>query len=309
MGQEVVEALAPWRGGVYVDATLGGGGHSLMLLRAAQERGARIELIGLDRDKEALAAARDRLAPFAEQLRLIESNYRHLPEVLEREGIGPVDGLVLDAGVSSHQLDTARRGFSFQQEGPLDMRMGDSGATAAEVLDALSEEELSLVLHNYGEVRGARRLAARIKEARRRGELETTHQLAALCGKPHPKKKVHPATLVFQALRIQVNDELGGLEELVRDLGRILKPGGRCAIISFHSLEDRIVKHGMRLLERGPQQDPNAMFMAPGPAHQPVIKTLGGVIRPSEQETQVNPRARSARLRVAQGMVRPGEAS
>jgi 16S rRNA (cytosine1402-N4)-methyltransferase len=217
--------------------------------------------------------------------------------------------LVLDAGVSSHQLDTARRGFSFQQDGPLDMRMGDSGPTAAEVIDALPEGELSLILRNYGEVRGARRLAARIKEARRQGELETTRQLAALCGKPHPRKKVHPATLVFQALRIQVNDELGGLEEIIGDLGRILKPGGRCAIISFHSLEDRIVKHGMRLLERGPQQDPNAMFMAPGPAYQPVIKTLGGLIRPSEQEIEVNPRSRSARLRVAKRVASPQEAS
>lgn len=296
MTDEVISALEPARGGVFVDGTLGGAGHALALLEAS--RGAPVRLVGVDRDPEALEAARARLSAYAAQVTLVQGNYRELGSILNTLGVGPVDGVLVDAGVSSHQLDTARRGFSFSQDGPLDMRMGDEGPTALELMGSLSESALADVLFAYGEVRGSRRLAAKIKEALARGSLETTGQLASLCGRPSPRDRIHPATQVFQALRIAVNDEIAGLEALVGGLGGLLRPGGRCALISFHSLEDRVVKHGLRLLEKGPPTDTAAMW-AVGPAFVPVMRCLGGLQRPTEAEVERNPRARSARLRAA----------
>lgn len=296
MPEEVVEALAPWRGGLFVDGTLGGGGHARLLLEAARARGVEVKLLGLDRDPAALAAAAARLQGFEGCFELVQANYGDLVDVLRARKLGGVDGLLVDAGVSSHQLDTPGRGFSFSQDGPLDMRMGDEGPTAGEWLDAHSDEAVGKVLAEYGEIKGGYRLARKIKDARRMGQLETTAQLAALCGAPSPKDRVHPATQVFQALRIAVNDELGGLERLVGSLGEVLNPGGVCAFISFHSLEDRIVKHGLRLLERGASVSAWDAGVVP---FVPVLEVLGDMRRPTEAETERNPRARSARLRVA----------
>ncbi len=298
MANEVIEALEPWNGGVFVDGTLGGAGHSRLLLQAAAERGVKIKLIGFDRDPEALAAAAARLEEFGDQVELVQSNYRHLADVLEARQWPPVNGVLVDAGVSSHQLDTPERGFSFQNDGPLDMRMGPDAQTVAELIDRTDIKGLATILGRYGEVRGAGRMARRIKEARQAGQLETTAQLAALCGPRRHKERIHPATQVFQGLRIAANDELGGLEELVGDLGRVLAPGGRAAFISFHSLEDRIVKQGLRALVNPCTCPPGLPICACGKA--PEIKTLGKMIRPSQAEVDANPRSRSAKLRVAE---------
>jgi len=298
MPREVVEHLLTDATRVVVDGTLGGGGHSEALLQAAAARGQALLVIGVDRDPEALAAARARLADFGAAFEAVEGNFGDLLGVLERLGRGPVDALVVDAGVSSHQLDTASRGFAFSKDGPLDMRMGADGPTAAERLDDWSEAELADVLHHYGEVRGSRRLAAKIKAARAEGRLERTSQLASLCGRPSPRDRIHPATTVFQAIRIAVNDELGALERLIGAIDAVLAPGGRGAIISFHSLEDRIVKHGLRALARGCICPPGLVVCACG--HVPTLRVKGSALRPTAEEIEQNPRSRSARLRVCE---------
>ncbi|MEL6182509.1 MAG: 16S rRNA (cytosine(1402)-N(4))-methyltransferase RsmH, partial [Myxococcota bacterium] len=210
--------LEPGQGGVFVDGTLGGGGHAQALLEGARSARMAMTLVGIDRDPEALAHARVRLAPWvdeARQLRLCQGNYRDVAALLAAEQLPPAQGLVVDAGVSSHQLDTAERGFSFMRDGPLDMRMGPDGPTAAELLQASSVEALTRILKSYGEVPRPRKMARRLADAAARGELTTTGQLAALCGEPSFRDRIHPATRVFQALRIAVNDELGALEHLV----------------------------------------------------------------------------------------------
>lgn len=300
MRAEVVDYVVRPEGRVYVDCTLGGGGHAAAVLeRAAQLGAAGVQLIGLDRDPAALAAAGARLVGAPGVVERVESNYGEVLGVLEARGlVGRVDGLVLDAGVSSHQLDTAARGFSFSQDGPLDMRMGATGLTAGELIDSWEEEELASALWRYGELRNSRRLASKIKAARARGELTTTLELSALCGKPRFGERLHPATLVFQALRIAVNDELASLERVVSQVAQILAPGGRCAFISFHSLEDRIVKHGLRSLAKGCTCPPSLPGCVCGKA--PLLKLGHGAERPGEAELGENPRSRSARLRLAE---------
>ncbi len=274
--EEVVALLQPRGGALYVDATVGGGGHAEAILRAAAPDG---RLIGLDWDEEALAASRERLKEWGARVRLVRANFAELDEALMNEGVTTVDGIVFDLGVSSRQFDEPSRGFSFLREGPLDMRMDRStGRTAAEVVNTASEKELADIFFRFGEERRARAIARRIVAAR---PIETTTQLANLIGRR--RGGIHPATRVFQALRIYVNNELENLKRGLAAATRVLKPGGRIAVISFHSLEDRIVKRHFR-------ETPSLRVITRKP------------VRPTEQEIERNPRARSAKLRVAEKM-------
>lgn len=289
---EVVEFLRPASGRTIIDGTLGGGGHSGLLLKG----GARV--IAFDRDPEALAHARELLSPHGEAFRAIEGNYAEAAAALAAMGISSVDGILLDLGVSSHQLDTAERGFSFQREGPLDMRMGKGGPTAAELVNTLPAAELARIFREYGDEPRAIQFAARIVRAREKMPLETTAELAALiaAGRSGPR---HPATRVFQALRIAVNDEIGSLERALPAFASLLAPGGRLAVITFHSLEDRIVKHFFRRHSVAEVDDPT------WPAPRPNPERLFNAVTPrsvtaSPAELAVNPRSRSARLRVVE---------
>lgn len=291
MTEEVLEILEPQRGGVFIDLTLGGGGHSAEILARSDVR-----LVGVDRDPAAIEAAGRTLAPWADRVTLINANHGSVREVLDDLGIDGVDGLLLDAGVSSHQLDTPERGFSFSHDAPLDMRMGPDAQRVTDLIDASSERDLAKILAVYGEIRGAGRLARAILRARAQGVLETTGQLAELSG-PRRGQRVHPATKLFQALRIAANRELESLEAVVDSLPSVLAPGGRAAFISFHSLEDRIVKHGVRRLEHGctcPRDLPECVC-----GFVQRVKRYGGLRRPTEKEIARNPRSRSARLRGA----------
>ena len=278
---EVVEFLQPRPGGVYVDGTLGGGGHAAAILEASAPTG---RLIGLDWDEEAVAAAGERLGVFGERVTVVGKNFAELEEVLMARGLTTVEAVLFDLGVSSHQFDEPARGFSVQRPGLLDMRMSRQlAATARDVLRTASVEELANLFFQYGEERRARAIARAIGRARERGErLETTEDLARLCG---PRRgRIHPATRVFQALRIAVNDELGNLRRGLGAAVRVLRGGGRLAVISFHSLEDRIVKRFF--LE---QQAAGVLRVV---TKKPVVAT--------EAEAAANPRARSAKLRVAE---------
>ncbi|MBV9947624.1 MAG: 16S rRNA (cytosine(1402)-N(4))-methyltransferase RsmH [Myxococcales bacterium] len=279
MRDEVVRAIAPRRGGVYVDATLGAGGHTVALLEV--EPKARI--IGIDRDATAVTAAEERLAPVANRVVLIRSEFSELPARLEALGIERVDGLVADLGVSSPQLDDPDRGMSFRREGPIDMRMdAGAGETALELIERLGDDELADLVYRFGEERRSRRIARSIKKAFAAGELRTTLDLRRAVVRavgPARVGGVDPATRTFQALRIAVNRELEQLEGLLGHLGALLAPGAVAAVISFHSLEDRLVKRafateGWAPLTKKPQ-------MA------------------SDEECAQNPRARSAKLRAA----------
>lgn len=272
--KEIVAQLQPHRGGVYLDATLGGGGHATELLRASAPDG---RLIGLDWDEEALVASRERLNEWGARVALVRANFAELEEALMNVGVTAVDGIVFDLGVSSRQLDEPTRGFSFQREGPLDMRMDRSaGRTAMEILNTASEAELADIFYLYGEERRSRSIARRIVAAR---PIETTTQLAVLIGPRH--SRIHPATRVFQALRIYVNDELGNLKRGLEAASRVVKSGGRIAVISFHSLEDRIVKRYFK-------ETPTLRVITKKP------------VTATEEELETNPRARSAKLRVAE---------
>ncbi len=293
----VVEVLAPTGPGLLVDATVGLGGHAEALLRA--EPG--FQLVGLDRDPQALARAGERLQPFSDRVQLVEETFDRLPLVLRRLGIGAPVAVLADIGCSSLQLDTAERGFSFASDGPLDMRMGGSGPTAADLLEQAEWEELVRILRDYGEERRARAVARAIVRRREQEPLRTTAQLSRLVqdvmgGR---ERRIHPATRTFQALRIAVNDELGQLERFLEPAIRSLKPGGRIAVISFHSLEDRIVKHTLRRLAGRCTCPPDFPVCRCNP--QRVVEVLTrSPVRPDVEEIDHNPRARSARLRAAQ---------
>lgn len=284
---EAVALLAPKPAAVVVDCTVGLGGHSLSILPRLVPGG---RLIAMDRDAQALTLARARLVEFASQIEYLHENFRHLPEVLQRLHLPHVDGLIADLGLSSLHVDSAERGFSFLQEGPLDMRMDPTQhQTAASLIRQLSERELADLLFAYGEERRSRRIAKCVVEARRRAPIQTTTHLADLIARAVPSRSraargPHPATRSFQALRIAVNDELGALKELLAALPTCLAPGGRAVIISFHSLEDRLVKHAIRDGVRAGRM--RALTRKP--------------VRPSEQEMAANPRSRSARLRAVE---------
>lgn len=281
MVTEALAALAPARGGLFVDCTVGLGGHARALLEAGASR-----LIGLDRDRDALERAAETLAPFADRIELVHADYREIADVLGARGIEAVNGALADLGVSSMQLDAPGRGFSFRRDEPLDMRMDRSqGQTAADLLHDAREEELADIIFQLGEERYSRRIARAIVTARRTTPVRTTGQLAAIVRKAIPfrgHQRIDPATRTFQALRLWVNRELEGLEAFLAETARLLGVGARLVVISFHSLEDRIVKQTFRALERGALA---VRILTKRP------------LTPSEAEVARNPRARSAKLR------------
>lgn len=296
--QAVVEGLITDPKGCYVDGTIGGGGHAAALLDALAPVG---RVIGIDRDPEALAAVQHRLvdAIAAGRLQLVLGNFADLEAILDRLGVAQIDGLLLDLGVSSHQLDERRRGFSFQAEGPLDMRMdlASPGPTAAQLLERWSEFELAEVLQRLGEEPGARKLARAICRAR---PLKTTVELAEVVRREVPAREATKTLArVFQALRIAVNDELQALEQVLEVATRRVRPGGRLAVLSYHSLEDRRVKRFLRYgnLKGAPVRDFYGRLVAPW---RPLTRRA---IRPSAEEVAANARARSARLRLAERIV------
>jgi 16S rRNA (cytosine1402-N4)-methyltransferase len=278
---EVVRLLSPQAAGVYVDATLGLGGHTAALLTAGAGR-----VIGIDRDAAALASARDRLASWGSRFEGVHADYREIAQVLQERGLAGVAGVVADLGVSSMQLDDPARGFSFRQAGPLDMRMDrTSGETLAEALQGVNADTLADVIFEYGEERHSRRVARAIVTARDRGELTDTAALASVVRRAAGGRgwqRLDPATRTFQALRIWVNRELDGLDRFLDTAAASLQPRGRLAVIAFHSLEDRIVKHTLRRLAA-----------QPSPYH---LVTRRPIV-PDDAERARNPRSRSARLR------------
>ncbi len=286
--------------GVYVDGTLGLGGHSEAVLRHLD--GGR--LIGIDRDENAIDYAAERLKPFGDRAALVKGNFADIGDILDRLGIEQVDGMLFDLGVSSPQLDDARRGFSYAKDAPLDMRMDESAPlTAFDVVNTWSEAELRDILWRYGEERYSGRIAAAIVSQRERQTIETTAQLADIIRAAMPaaalREKQHPAKRSFQAIRIAVNDELGSLEQMLQQAENRLAPGGRLLVISFHSLEDRRVKEAIRAREDGCTCPPEFPVCVCG-----FVPTLRSVTRkpvmPTEEEIRENPRARSARLRIAE---------
>ncbi len=278
-----------------MDATLGAGGHAEALLG----RGAQIELVGLDRDPDALALARERLAHFGARVRFVRADFGDLDGVLE--GLPAPAGILADLGVSSMQLDRAERGFSFRRDGPLDMRMGKSGRSAADVVATASVEELTRIFREFGEERMAAKIARGIVAERARGPIATTRQLARIVAeqKGGGREKIDPATRVFQALRIEVNQELLALSRFLAAAAARLKGGGRLAVISYHSLEDRIVKEAFRR-DSGVCLCPPRLPACVCGARRAIEVLTRRPLRPSPAEQRRNPRARSARLRVAE---------
>lgn len=299
----VLELMAPRAGGIYVDGTLGGGGYTLGMLRQAPG----ITVVGIDRDPSALAASAERLGPALEEtggrLLTVHGAFGELGEHLDELGIEAIDGLVLDLGVSSPQLDVAERGFSFMRDGPLDMRMDPTGgATAAALIAGASEAELARIFRDYGEERFARPIARALIRARERAPITGTAQLAALVERAAPQRgprRIHPATRVFQALRIAVNGELDQLEAVLPAAVERLRPGGRLAVVSFHSLEDRIVKRFIQGAADPCVCPPDLPVCACGRVAT-LVKVTRRAVEAGDDEIQANPRARSARLRVAE---------
>jgi len=281
---EVLRHLRPEQGGLFVDCTVGPGGHSRALLEAGARR-----VIGLDRDLDALGRARETLAPWADRVELVHADYRTLDSVLDRRQIARIDGALADLGVSSLQLDAPGRGFSFQRDEPLDMRMDRSGGdSAADLVARSTERDLADAIFQYGEERYSRRVARAIVEARHDAPVVTTGRLASIVRRAIPRRgpmRIDPATRTFQALRIWVNRELDGLDRFVEAAARRLRAGARLVVITFHSLEDRIVKHTLRALQ---QRDALVQVLTKKP------------IVPRDEEVERNPRARSAKLRVAE---------
>jgi len=293
--REAVEFLQPAPGKLIVDATLGGAGHTHALLEAGAN------VLGFDQDEAALQAAQERCADYEDHFATVRANFRELEAVLQESGVGQVDGILADIGVSSFQLDTAERGFSFQQDGPLEMRMDQrSGITAADIVNTWSVEELQKLFVEYGEEPLARRAAMAIVRRREQRAFHRTLDLAEVLASALPRRgKTHPATRVFQALRIGVNDELGALKDLLDQAPRCLKPGGRLVLISFHSLEDRIVKHTLQRQSMQWQDRPEWPEPRPNPDYCMRVLTKKPV-EPSEEEVSHNSRSRSARLRAAE---------
>ena len=285
MVAEVLEHLQPSRGGVFVDGTVGLGGHA----RAVLEAGAS-QLLGVDRDPAAVQLARERLRDFGDRARVVHGDYRDLPAILDQEGLSAVDGILLDLGVSSMQLDQPGRGFSFRRDEPLDMRMDTSaGPTAAEALAGADEKTLADVIYELGEDRHARRIARAIVAARTVSPIETTGRLADVVRRAVPTRgytRIDPATRTFQAVRIWVNRELEGLGDCLHAVAVRLRPGGRLVVITFHSLEDRIVKHVLRSMQQAGESGLRVLTKRP--------------LVPAAAEIDRNPRARSAKLRAAE---------
>ncbi len=301
MPREVVELLAPRSGGLYLDGTLGGGGHARLIMEASAPDG---RLIGLDHDPAALQAAALVLAPFGARVRLRRGSYAAMADILAELGETQVDGILLDLGVSSHQLDTPARGFSFREDGPLDMRMDpEQPETAADLLATAEAGELKRIFRDYGEERWAALIAKEIVRTRDHEPLTTTRQLAELVCRAVPggriPQRIHPATRVFQALRIAINQELDSLRDGLAAALQLLRPGGRLAVISFHSLEDRMVKQALRAAANPCSCPPRLPVCVCGQTPQVKILTPRG-LTPDAAEIAANPRARSAVLRGAE---------
>ncbi len=298
--RETVDLVAPRPGGVYVDGTLGGGGHAEEVLKLSAPDGI---LIGLDQDATALDRSRERLAAYGRRALIRQANFRDLPAVLRELKIESVDGIMLDLGLSWFHLRSAERGFSFLADGPLDMRMDGRGTvTAADLVNTLPRQELARILREYGEEKKANAIAKAIERARGRGPITSTVQLAQIVSSvfpPLPPRRTHPATLTFQALRIAVNDELGALRDGLERMIMLLKRGGRIAVISFHSLEDRIVKQAFAEHAKPCVCPPRMPVCRCGKVADLTILTKRPIIA-SEQEVGVNPAARSAKLRAGE---------
>lgn len=302
--KETIDLLEPERSGVFVDCTLGLGGHSEAILQASEKT----QVIGIDQDLEAIAFAKKRLEKFGDRFQVFHANFSEIESVLDEAKIDKVDGILADLGVSSLQLDSENRGFSFRFDAPLDMRMNPDSddETAAELLETLSEFEIARIIYEYGEERFSRRIARRIVEKRELGlSPKTTKELADLVAKtiPHSKKdKIHPATRTFQALRIAVNRELDILEKFLYSAIDNLNKNGRLAIISFHSLEDRIVKRTLQKFSGKCDCPPNFPVCICGAKKEIEILTRKPIV-PTDFEIEANPRARSAKLRVGRKLV------
>ena len=299
--EECLEGLAIKPDGIYVDGTLGGAGHAFGIGSRLSEKGI---LIGIDRDEVALTAAAERLAPYGDRVTLVHSNFCDIASVLARLGIGGVDGILLDLGVSSPQLDDGARGFSYMADAPLDMRMDHSEAlTAAAVVNTWSYEELKRILYEYGEERYAPQIASAICKRREQAPVRTTLELVDIIRSAMPpaalREKQHPAKRSFQAIRIAVNDELGAVSQVMRDAIPCLNPGGRLAVITFHSLEDRIVKNAMAEAAKGCTCPPSFPVCVCGKKPKVRLITRKPIVS-GEEELARNPRARSAKLRICE---------
>jgi 16S rRNA (cytosine1402-N4)-methyltransferase len=304
LGGEAVEMLEPRDGGIYVDATFGAGGYSRAILDVAGTR-----VLGIDRDRSAIVGGFDLVDRSGGRLTLVEDRFSNLAEICAAQGFAAVDGVVMDVGVSSMQLDEAERGFSFRLGGPLDMRMGRDGPSAADVIASASETDLANIIYIFGEERHSRAVARAIVAAREEAPVTTTRALAAIVAKVVRSKpgEIHPATRTFQALRIFVNEELDELHLALTAAERVLKPGGRLVVVSFHSLEDRIVKNffaergkaggGSRHLPEITQAAPSFVILTKRP------------VKPDDAEISANPRARSAKLRAAERTQAPAHAA
>ena len=298
--EECMEGLDIKPDGIYVDGTLGGAGHSSQIVKQLTSG----RLIGIDRDPIALEASGKRLEPYKDRVTLVHSNFCEMKQVMKDLDIPGVDGILLDLGVSSPQLDDGERGFSYMADAPLDMRMNNQDAlTAYEVINTWSQDELKRILFDYGEERYAPRIASNICRRREEKPIETTLELVDVIRSAMPpqalREKQHPAKRSFQAIRIAVNDELGSVEKAMRDAIPLLNPGGRLAIITFHSLEDRIVKNAMAEAAKGCTCPPNFPVCVCG--KKPIVKLVSRKpIVATEEELEVNPRSRSAKLRVCE---------
>ena len=296
---ETIENLNIKPDGIYVDGTLGGGGHAYQVASRLSEKG---RLIGIDQDADAIAAAGERLKEFGDKITIIRSNYANMKEELHRIGVEKVDGIVLDLGVSSFQLDTPERGFTYRDENaPLDMRMDDrQSLTAKDIVNGYSEMDLYRIIRDYGEDKFAKNIAKHIVQERAKKPIETTGELTEIIRASIPMKVQvtggHPAKRTFQAIRIEVNDELNILENVVTQAVERLKSGGRIGVITFHSLEDRIVKQTLAQLAKGCICPPQLPVCVCG--RKPLVKKVGNIV-PSDAEIEANPRSRSARLRYA----------
>ena len=297
--QETIEGLNIRPDGIYADGTLGGGGHASEVAARLTEGG---RLIGIDQDADAIAAATERLKPFGDRVTIVRDNYVNMKHVLADLGIEAVDGICLDLGVSSYQLDTAERGFSYMEDAPLDMRMDRmADRTAADLVNDCTEQELFRIIRDYGEDRFAKNIAKHIVKARERKAIRTTGELADIIRGAIPMKIQvtggHPAMRTFQALRIALNGELQVLEDSIDEMIGLLKPGGRICIITFHSLEDRIVKNGFRRNESPCTCPPGFPVCVCGKKSRGTVITKKPIL-PTEEETEENPRSRSAKLRI-----------
>ena len=292
---ESIELLNVKDGGIYVDGTLGGGGHSEAILKKANCR-----LIGIDRDDDAIKAAGERLKPFGDRVTLVKSNFKDIVNVLDNLGVEKIDGCILDLGVSSYQLDTVERGFSYQHSAPLDMRMDQNQYTSAfNIVNEYSVKELTRILRDYGEEKWAPRIAQYIVSEREKGSINTTGELVEIIKKAIPvsarRTGSHPAKRTFQAIRIEVNNELGILENTVKSVNERLNIGGRMCVITFHSLEDVIIKHTMLNLQNPCTCPPRIPMCICG--NVPSAKVITKAVIPSEKELEDNPRSKSAKLR------------